>query len=205
MRRVLLALLLLLPAGASTVANAQTSRFELTPFVGYRLDGSIDSSSDLGFNTDVQVDESAVYGATFDIPLSANWQLEILANRQRTSFSVDDGLLNPSRKLGDVDIDNYQAGFLFQWGRGQVNPFLAATAGIARIDPQFPELDVESYFAATLGAGVKVFVTPNVGFRFEARGYWVNLQTNFDNRYDRYDSDGDLVQGEASAGLILSF
>jgi hypothetical protein len=201
MRRVLLALLLLLPAGA----YAQTSRFELTPFVGYRLDGSIDSSSDLGFNTDVQVDESSVYGATFDIPLSPSWQLEILANRQSTSFSVDDGLLNPARKLGDVDIDYYQAGFLFQWGRGQVNPFLVATAGIARIDPQFPELDVESYFAATLGGGVKVFVTPNVGFRFEARGYWVNLQTNFDNRYDRYDSEGDLVQGEASAGLILSF
>jgi hypothetical protein len=201
MRQALLTLLLLLPAGA----YAQPSRFELTPFVGYRLDGSIDSSSDLGFNTDVQVDESSVYGATFDIPLSNNWQLEILANRQSTSFSVDDGLLNPSRKLGDVDIDYYQAGFLFQWGRGQVNPFLVATAGISRIDPQFPELDVESYFAATLGGGVKVFVSPNVGFRFEARGYWVNLQTNFDNRYDRYDSDGDLVQGEASAGLILSF
>ena len=201
MRRSLFALLLLLPAGAF----AQPSRFELTPFVGYRLDGSIDSSSDLGFNTDVQVDESAIFGATFDIPLSAHWQIEILANRQSTSFSVDDGLLNPSRKLGDVDIDYYQAGFLFQWGRGQVNPFVAATAGIARIDPKFPELDAESYFAASLGGGVKVFVTPNVGFRFEARGYWVNLQTNFDNRYDRYDSDGDLVQGEASAGLILSF
>jgi hypothetical protein len=200
MRRALLALVLLLPAGA----YAQ-DRFELTPFVGYRLDGSIDSSSDLGFNTDVQVDESAVYGVTFDIPLSTHWQLEILADRQRTSFSVDDGLLNPARKLGDVDIDFYQAGFLLHWGRGQVSPFLVATAGISRIDPQFPELDVESYFAATLGGGVKIFVSPNVGFRFEARGYWVNLQTNFDNRYDRYDSDGDLVQGEASAGLILSF
>lgn len=201
MRRALLILLLLIPAGA----YAQPSRFELTPFVGYRLDGSIDSSSDLGFNTDVQVDESSIYGAAFDIPLSPNLQLELLANRQSTTFSVDDGLLNPSRELGDVDIDYYQAGFLFQWGRGQVNPFIVVTAGISRIDPKFPELDVESYFAATLGGGVKVFVSPNVGFRFEARGYWVNLQTNFDDRYDRYDSEGDLVQGEVSAGLILSF
>jgi hypothetical protein len=201
MRRALLALLLLIPAGA----YAQPSRFELTPFVGYRLDGSIDSSSDLGFSTDVQVDESSIYGLSFDIPLSSNWQLEILGNRQSTTFSVDDGLLNPSSELGDVDIDFYQAGFLYQWGRGQVNPYIVGTAGIARIDPKFPELDVESYFAATLGGGVKVFATPNVGFRFEVRGYWVNLQTNFDDRYDRYDSDGDLVQGEASAGLILSF
>jgi hypothetical protein len=201
MRRALLALFFLVP----TVAAAQADRFELTPFAGYRLDGNIDSSSDLGFSTDVQVDESSVFGVAFDIPLSRNWQLELMANRQDTTFSVDGGLLDPSRELGDVKIDYYQAGFLYQWGLGQVNPYLVGTAGVARLDPDFPELDVETYFAATLGGGVKVFFSPNVGLRFEARGYWTNLQTNFDDRYDRYDSSGDLVQGEASAGLIIAF
>ncbi len=52
---------------------------------------------------------------------------------------------------------------------------------------------------------MKIFFSPNVGIRLEARGYWTNLDTDFDDRYDRYDSQGDLLQGEASAGLILSF
>jgi hypothetical protein len=201
MRRALLALLFLVPVAAA----AQTYRFELTPTAGYRLKGSIAASSDLGFATDVQVDEKAIYGLTFDIPLSPRWQLELLANRQDTTFSVDGGLLDPARVLGKVNLDFYQAGFLYQEGRGQVNPFLVGTAGIARIDPQFPELNAETYFAATLGGGVKIFFSPNVGLRLEARGYWTNVQTNFDNRYDRYDSSGDLVQGEGSAGLIIAF
>ena len=204
MRRALLALsavLLLIPAAAF----AQPNQFEITPFAGYRLDGDIDASSDLGFNEDVQVDESEVFGALFDIGLTPNWAIELMANRQDTSFTVDEGLLSPSRTLGDVTISYYQAGFLYQMGAGQVKPFFVVTGGLARIEPDFPELDAENYFAGTLGGGVKIFFSQNVGIRFEGRGYWTNLDTDFDDRYDRYDSEGDLIQGEASAGLVLSF
>ena len=198
-RTLLLSSLLLLPAAAFA------QQFEITPWVGYRLEGSIDSSSDLGFNQDVQVDESGVYGVTFDIGISPNWAVELMANRQDTSFSVDDGLLSPSHELGDVSISYFQAGFLFQGGSGQVNPFFSVTGGLARLDPDFPELDAEYYFAGTLGGGVKIFFSSNIGLRLEARGYWTNLDTNFDDRYDRYDSQGDLVQGEGSVGVIFAF
>lgn len=204
MRRALLALasvLLLVPAAAF----AQPNQFELTPFAGYRLDGTIDSSADLGFDQDVQVEESEVFGVLFDIGFTPNWSIELMASRQDTSFSVDEGLLSPSSDLGDVTLSYYQAGFLFQTGAGQVKPFFVITGGLARIEPDFPELDAENYFAGTLGGGVKIFFSPNVGIRLEARGYWTNLDTDFDDRYDRYDSQGDLLQGEASAGLILSF
>lgn len=204
MRRALFALLtlsLLIPAAAF----AQPSQFELTPFAGYRLNGEIDSSADLGFEQDVEVEESAVFGVLFDIGLTPSWYLELMANRQDTTFSVDEGLLAPSRELGDVTISYFQAGFLFQGGAGQVNPFFVITGGLARIEPDFPELDAENYFAGTLGGGVKIFFSPNVGLRLEGRGYWTNLDTDFNDRYDRYDSEGDLLQGEASAGLILSF
>ena len=204
MRRALLALsafLLLVPAAAF----AQPNQFEITPFAGYRLDGDIDASSDLGFNRDVQVDESGVYGVLFDVGFTPNWSIELMANRQDTSFSVDEGLLSPTTKLGDVTLSYFQAGFLFQAGAGQVKPFFVITGGRARIEPDFPELDAENYFAGTLGGGVKIFLSPNVGVRLEARGYWTNLDTDYHDRYDRYDSSGDLIQGEASAGLILSF
>ena len=204
MRRAFLALsalLLLVPAAAL----AQFNQFELTPFAGYRLDADIDSSSDLGFNRDVQVDESEVYGVLFDIGFTPNWSLELLANWQDTQFSVDEGLLSPTNRLGDVTLAYYQAGVLFQTGAGQVKPFFVITAGMASIEPDFPELDAEYYFAGTLGGGVKIFFSPNIGFRFEGRGYWTNLNTDYHDHYDDYDSSGDLFQVEASAGLIVSF
>ncbi len=202
---MLLALLLLplIPAAAA----AQVTRFEITPFAGYRLDGQVDNSADIGFDhrSDVQIDEAPTFGLMLDIPFNANWQLELSGSRESTSFSVDKGLLSPSQDLGDVDLDLFQAGFLFQWGEGQVSPFVVGTVGLARLDPDFPELDAENYLAGTVGGGVKIFLSDNVGLRLEGRGTWIDLQTDFHNRYDRYDSEAVTWLPEGSAGIIFSW
>lgn len=203
MRRALFTLLFLLPAAAF----AQPSRFELTPFAGYRLAGDFDARSSDAFDPrlNIQVDESAVYGVLFDIPLSRNWQLELLANRQQTSFSVDRGFLEPQDDLGDVDLTTIHGGFLLQWGEGQVNPYVTLTAGITRIEPKFRNLDSDDRFSASFGGGAKIFFAENVGLRLEARGFWTDLDTGFDDRFDRYDSGDGLFQGEGSVGLIIAF
>jgi hypothetical protein len=200
MRRAFFVLVLLLPAAAF----AQPGRFEITPTAGYRLEGDFDARSGDAFDPDlnIKVDESAVFGL---IPLAPNWQLEILANRQQSSFIEDRGLLTPATTLGDVDLTIVQGGFLFQWGEGQVSPFVVATAGLTRIDPQFDDLESDDRFSASLGGGVKLFFSGNLGLRLEARGYWTDLDTGFDDRYDRYDSGDGLFQGEATAGLIIAF
>ena len=206
MRRALFALVFLIPL-IPDLAAAQTRRFEITPYVGYRLSGEIENSADIGFDfrSDVEIDEGASFGVMFDIPLNENWQLELLANRQSTSFIADEGLLSPSENLGDVDLGLYQAGFLLQWGEGQVSPFVVATLGLARLEPDFPELDAENYLSGSFGGGIKVFLAENVGLRFEGRGTWLDLETDFDNRYDRYDSDGVTWLPEGSAGIIFSW
>jgi hypothetical protein len=210
MRRALLALLLpLIPAAAA----AQVSRFEVTPFVGYRLAGEVDDFADIGFDTpsDVEIDEAPTYGLIFDIPLSPNWQLELLASRQNTSFSADEGLLSPSEDLGDVDLGLYHAGFVLQWGDGQVSPFAVATLGLARIEPDLVALDAENYLSGTLGGGVKIFFSENVGLRLEARGTWIDLATDFGGDYDHghyddyYDYNGVTWLPEAAAGVIFSW
>ncbi len=204
MRRAMFVLcLLLLPAAT---AMAQSRRFELTPMVGYRFKGEFTANSDLfNHNLDVRIDDSETYGVVFDVPLTENWQLEILANRQNSSFIVDEGLFAPERNLGDVTIDYINAGFLFQWGPGQVVGFVSGGAGLARVDPDFPEVAAENRFSGNLGGGVKILFSPNVGLRLEGRGYWVDLNTGFEGRYDRFNSDEGLYQGEASAGLIIAF
>jgi outer membrane protein with beta-barrel domain len=203
MRRALFVLLLLFPAAAF----AQPGRFELTPFAGYRLAGDFDADSNSAFDPrlNIEVDESAVYGVLFDIPLSPNWQIEIMANRQQTSFSIDQGFLEPQDELGDVDLTTVHGGILLQWGDGQVNPFLVASAGITRIEPKFRDLESDDRFSTSFGGGAKIFFSDNVGLRLEARGFWTDLDTGFDDRYNRYDSGDGLFQGQGSVGLIIAF
>lgn len=202
MQRALAILVFLLPAAAF----GQSGRFELTPVAGYRLEGDFDTSNTTAFdpNLNVKVDESPVYGVILDIPLSPTWQIELLANRQSTEFVADRGLLTQTSTLGDVELTTFQAGLLYSWGAGQVNPFVAAAAGVTRIDPQFSNLSTDDRFSASLGGGVKVFFAENIGLRLEARGYWTDLDT--DKRSRRRDrSDEGLVQGEGSVGLIIAF
>jgi opacity protein-like surface antigen len=210
-RAVFLFLFLLLPAAASAQRGyIDRGRFEITPFAGYRLQGDFEASGtdDTFGDLDVEVEEGGVYGVLLDIPLNRNWAIELLANRQESSFVLDEGLLDPETELGDVNLTYLHAGILFQWGDGQVNPFITGSLGIARIDPQFGGLDSDDRFSTSFGGGVKIFLADNVGLRLEARGYWTDLGTDFDDddRFDRFEDDSDgLFQGEGSVGLIIAF
>ena len=205
-KALFLAFLLTVPAMAP-MAMAQTHRFEITPTASYRFNGEFEADSDfpLDDNLDVRIDEGPAFGVIFDVPLNPNWQLEFIVNRQDSTFIVDEGLFTPERELGDVAIDYYHAGFGFQWGPGQVNGFVSGGLGFARVDPDFPELETETRFSGNLGGGVKIFFAENIGLRVEGRGYWVDLESGFEGRYDRFDSDEGMYQGEVSAGLIIAF
>jgi opacity protein-like surface antigen len=202
MRKALLSILLLLIPAA---ALAQSHRFEVTPVAGYRFDGEFRIDDDFLDERDVRVDEGGTFGVIFDVPLSPNWQLEFLANRQNSQFIVDAGLFTPERELGDVTVDLFHAGILYQWGPGQVNGFVSGGIGLGRIEPDFPGVEAENRFSGNLGGGVKIFFAENIGLRVEGRGYWVDLDTRFDDRRDRFESDEGLYQGEASVGLIFSW
>jgi hypothetical protein len=202
MRKALILVgLLLIPAAAL----AQSHRFELTPYAGWRFDGEFNVDGDFLEERDVRLDEGGSFGVIFDVPLNPNWQLEFIANRQNSEFIVDAGLFTPEQSLGDVTVEMVTAGILYQWGPGQVQGFFSGGLGIARIEPDREALEAESRFAGNIGGGVKVFLAENVGLRFDGRGYWVDLETGFDDRNDRFRSDEGLFQGEASIGLILSW
>ena len=133
MRRLLFAILLLVPGAAF----AQGAGFEITPTAGYRFTGSVTAYDDEGFRQgrDLKVDSGGAYGVTFDVPIGYRWQLEFLANHQSTSFQLDRGVFTPRTNLGDVDLDYYQVGLAYNWGRGQVNPSSSGRASMIAIRP----------------------------------------------------------------------
>jgi len=213
MRRTLLAAALLL-AAHSGAARAQQNlyRFELTPTASYNWGGSLDASDSELFAADLEVEDDAAFGVTFDIPLSSNIQLELLASRQSSRLTVGDGLFAGSAELADIDVTYYHAGILWQWGDRRVSPFFTMSAGIATLDPDFAGASPEERFSVSLGGGVKVFVAEHIGFRFEGRGFFTDLggSDDWNDYYDchGYDDDcngNEFAQGQASAGLILAW
>lgn len=202
MRRLVVLLVLLCPAAAV----AQTPRFEITPTLGYRLNGEVEADERfLDVDPNLEVEESPTYGVTLDFPLNENVQIELLVNQQESHFVLDGGFLEPSVELGDVSLTTGHVGFLFQWGLGQVNPYFVLSGGLTRLDPDFPEIEAETRLSGSLGGGVKLFFNRNVGLRLEGRGYWIDLDADFED--DRFDSDVDegLFLGEGSAGLIIAW
>ena len=203
------ALTLALAGAVGSAAQAQ-NQFQITPTAGYRTSGQL-TATDRDFldDADVEVDKSAVFGVIVDIPIGqSGFGIELLANRQKSAFSIDPGLFEPTEELGDVELTYVHGGFYYEWAGGQVVPFVSATAGVTRIDPQFDDLEAEDRASASLGGGVKIFFNRNIGLRLEGRGYWTDLDTRFrddDNRRRDREVNEALYQGEAVAGLIFAF
>lgn len=206
-----IALLCLASAGAFGSARAVEAQYQvqITPTAGYRTSGQLTATNrDFLEENDVEVDKSSVFGVIVDVPFGqSGFGLELLANRQKSAFTLDPGLFDPSERLGDVEISYLQGGIYYEWGGGQVVPFISATGGVTRIDPKFDDLEAEDRASASLGGGVKIFFNRNLGLRLEGRGYWTDLDARFrddDRRHDR-EVNQALYQGEASAGLIFAF
>jgi opacity protein-like surface antigen len=223
MKRLLPSLALLLALSPIAAAHAQDAsgyrsgiasnyRFELTPTLSYRFGGTIYRGDSSLFSNDVTIDDSVAYGATFDIPLSSNMQLELLANRQSSQLRFDQGLFGTNIDVADIDVSYYHVGLLWQWGRGQVIPFFTASLGDTNLDPKVPGASSDDRFSMSLGGGVKVLFTDSIGLRFEGRGFFTDIGggNSRNHRYNSCDYYGDcyndtLSQGQASIGLIFAW
>ena len=193
---------------APSLAQRTGSHVEISPFAGYRWGGELEASDNALFDRDVDVDESVVAGVRLEVLVTDNFGVELMASRQATEFTSGGGdLFGDDRGLADVDIDTLQVGLVFQGGAGQVRPYGVIALGGSGLNPDVPGIESEERLSGSAGGGVKVFVNRNFGFRFEARGYWTDTEDDDDDFDDRWDwqADGDLYQGEATAGVIFAF
>ncbi|HVE65217.1 MAG TPA: outer membrane beta-barrel protein [Thermoanaerobaculia bacterium] len=214
--------LVLLAAGASAAATAQVREgtVEISPFAGYLFGGEFAVSSSSVFDFDVQADDDATFGVRFGYNLTDNFQMEFQASRTETEFVTDDDeLFGPDEQaFGDLTIDYFMGYGTFNFGRRRAVPYITLGAGVARLDPDIPGTNArkDTRFTASLGIGVKAFVNPHFGFRFDGRGYATSLgdrdnDDDFfcdgDDFFDDCDSDRTdwLTNGEISAGLVFAF
>lgn len=212
-------ILILFATSIAVMAGAQVREgtVEVSPFAGYLFGGEFARGTTSLFDARVNVDDDATYGLRVGYNVTDNFQMEFQGSRTDTRFvSNNDELFGSGGdNLGDLRID-YLLGYgTFNFGHRRAVPYVTVGAGVARLDPDVPGRSArrDTRFTASLGVGVKTFVTPHFGFRFDGRGY----ATDLPNRDDRFGCDDFfhdcnnndnrdwLTNGELSGGLIFAF
>jgi len=190
-------------------AQDRRSKFELTPYAAYRFGGGFDDS-DTGDEFDLE--DSNAHGITFNVLANYNGQYELFYARQDTEVNTEGSVAN--EPAIDLDVEYLQLGGTYVFDGETVRPFIAMTFGLSHFDPQFADLDSESYFSASFGAGIKLYANETLGVRFEGRVFTTFLDSDSNIFCSSTFGAGEclieasgtsLTQWEARAGLIFRF
>ena len=160
---------------------------EIGAFAGWMV--STDAST---FNGNVIIDGATAYGGTIDYSVRPGYGVELFYSYIPTHarFASFTGVVPSSDKAG---LGEHWIQLGGQVGRllGKIEPYGVLTAGIVILHPSTIRFQDGSTFSAedtvrfafTAGLGFKVWVTDNIGLRFEARalvpiyfsggGFWV--------------------------------
>jgi outer membrane beta-barrel protein len=218
--RILVLTLLAIGATAAVSAQVREGTVEISPFAGYLFGGEFARGTTSAFDFTVETDDDATYGLRLGYNITENFEIEFQASRTDTEFVTDDDELfgDDEQDFGDLTIDYYMAYGTFNFGHRRAVPYITLGAGVARFDPDIPgtDADEDTRFTGSLGIGLKTFVNPHFGLRFDARGYATSLGDRDDDDrffcddddfFDRCDDDDRewLTNGELSFGLVFAF
>lgn len=193
------------------IAMAAEPKVQITPFVGFRLEGEFDVGGEFDFFNpfdDLTVDESESLGVIVDFAISKSFMIELLFSQQESELQLEGPLFGIDEPIADLDVDYYHVGFLYRWQPGQIHPFVGASIGLTRLNAsgfEGGELDRPSF---SLGGGATIFVTKNIGFRFEGRAFWTFIDDDVQDICNfgcRSEDSVFLVQPELRTGIVFAF
>lgn len=215
--RIVLPLATVLGLSASALAQTPVQPIEVTPFAGYLFGGSFLNSPttpQAGFDQ-ISLANHLDFGVRIGFNLSAAIEPEIQWSRSETHLVFTP--TNPNFSRVDSTVDYFLVGASYNFSSGNVRPYASLSLGADRLSVNTPpfalvglQLTPATTFAISAGIGVKMFVTPNLGFRFEARGYGSEVP----NSYVASCSAGPLtsscfhgwlLNGDLTGGIIVAF
>ncbi len=159
-------LIFCLVCSAPALSGEPPARFEVTPYVAYMLGGTFtDSDTD----DEVELDGSGSFGLALNMRADANTEWELSYSQQNTKFDV--GSLAVTDSDLDVTVRYLQFGGTYLWEGDLARPFLVATVGLSHFDPDSSEFDSDTYFAFSIGGGVKLWPKKRFGLRLGGRFY----------------------------------
>lgn len=172
---------MLLVLASFTIASAEVhpGAFTVSPMVGYQ-----------GFDSNLDIDDSPVYGLAAGYNLDRNWALELDLRYAPTEADFAGG--------PDVDVWTVTGNVLYHFQPEQaLVPYLVAGIGGLQYDVDGGGDDED--FILNWGGGVKYAIAQDIDLR-------VDLRHTIDFRTDnRGDSDDDDVSNNLAATFGLNF
>lgn len=213
LRKALLTLLLCAGGGAAMAqGNAfDLPRVSLTPIGGYTFGGKFE---DEGSAFEVGVEDAAHYGLILNFRESAQTQWEVFYSLEETEADTSELPSGSPGSTMDLAIQYLQVGGTYVGDGLTARPFLAATVGATRFDPDPLTFDSENFFSFGIGAGWQLQPTERLGLRLESRlmGTFIGADTALFCRTGPEENICVLSaksemfwQLQASLGLIFRF
>jgi opacity protein-like surface antigen len=207
---IVLALLALL----ATDADAQ--KWEFTAFGGYRWGGELSdgSTSDGTVNvSDLQFEDGPCWGLTAGYNINPRFEVELLFDRQHTSFKFMNERLGADSTLGDGKLEYLMGGISINLldPEYKLMPYFTFYLGAAHLVPD----GAESNWFSALGysLGVTYFFTENFGALIENRGT-STIVTDSSTLFCSEDNPDDCIvlpsdtwmwQVGLSVGVVVAF
>jgi opacity protein-like surface antigen len=196
MRRLLLVSLVL----AATPALAQGT--EVSLLGGYTTSGDIDMKA-AGIQ-ELAVEGSFTWGLAAGHFFSDHIGFEASWSQQQSALAI--GNAAGSADLFDMQVGLLHGSLAYRFGApdARLVPYVLAGAGVAFLSAE--DLEGETKFAWTLGAGVKWFPSKPVGVRVQLRYVPVMLNDDSSGFCDPFGfCQGSLSQFELMGGVVLRF
>jgi hypothetical protein len=189
------------------------SQVEIVPSVGYMFGGGVKF-----YQGKLKITDGMNYGVSIIVPdFKYATDLEISYTRldSKARFTAYPGYPLYQDDEVNVSTNYFQVGVLKSLGGDEmIKPFGSFSMGATVFSPKVSDYDDTWRFSITLGLGAKLMITERVGIMLRGR---LMLPMNFGGVGGYYgmgsggsggglyvDSYAALVQGDFSAGLILS-
>jgi opacity protein-like surface antigen len=182
-----------LVAAIAAPAAAQDEKVEASFLVGYTASDGIDAANTRIIQgkpyNEVAPVSGGSWGFTFGVFVNHHAEVEFLYSRQSSQLEAN-GTVG-TLKLADLAVTDIDVNFVYNWGApgGMIRPYAFGGLGATRYIPgtlaiAIPpgalqqNIDTLSKFAFTWGGGVKIYPTPKVGFKVQARLTPTYIQSN---------------------------
>ncbi len=192
-------------------AQAAQPRFEITPFVGYRMGGEFEVDTGDGETDTIDLDDDTTFGLDLGLYRDSNSFYELLYSRQEA------GLDSSIPGLSGIDVSTeylHFGGTLLFDHETWYAPYLSLTIGATRLDPKSGGYDSETKFSASIGGGFRFPINERVAAVAGGRAYLTFVGSDNDlfclsdaNGLNcLFKSTGSLyTQFEAQLGLSVRF
>jgi hypothetical protein len=201
-------------SGSPLCAQVRQGTVEIEPFAGYLFGGQFSRGSTDLFPFSVDVADELTYGGRVGFNITSLFEVEFQYSQTETQFETrnDGGIFVPGgQRLGDLKIQYFLGYSTFNFGHSRFVPYVTVGAGAATLTPRITGVNTSSdtRFTASFGGGLKAFITPHFGLRFDGRAYTTSLgDRNFSScgcdSCECRDTNW-LTNGTATGGIIVAF